>query len=273
MKSEELKELVGKRVHHEKFGDGTIVGSVARNILFSSDAFFIEFDEWNAVLHEGSLLIIPTYGRGTGKPNHCWWFSKDEILKLIKEGKKVKDVIEVEPTEEPEYPMDFISFLRNDYKTSKKEGKIIADFLNLLEEGYVKIECVPKKDEDGLQEVATTSRCYPYLGGEMYQEDGGETAFTLPREKYKSILRKLTNQKEVPEPTEEELEATVNLYYKDKWDAETGQNEAVKKMEKRIKNVAARIINANYKEAIEKLDKRHKGMAGRIFNYTMGEEK
>lgn len=169
--------------------------------------------------------------------------------------------------------MDFISFLRNNYKTSKKEGKIIADFLNVLEEGYVKIECVPKKDENGLQEVSTTSRCYPYLGGEMYQKDGGETTFTLPPEKYKSILRKLTNQKEVPEPTEEELRATVNLYYKDKWDAETGKNEAVKKMEKRIKDEAERIINADYTEVIEKLDKRHKGMAGIIFNYTMGEEK
>lgn len=268
MKSKEwAKGLVGKRVHHNKFGDGTIIGELYASTPY---LFLVDFDKEDLSLHDGENDSPAEYGRCTGRLYHCWYFKDEEIVTMLKEDKKMGNTGKPKTSGDL---MDFISFLRNDYKTSKKEGKIIADFLSRLEEGNVKSGYISEKDENGLQEVSTTSRCYPYLGGEMYQKDGGETTFTLPPDKYKSILRKLTNQEEVPEPTEEELRATVKLYYKDKWDEAVGRNEAVKKMEKRIKNEAARIINANYTEAIEKLDKRHKEMAGRIFNYTMGEEK
>lgn len=255
MKSEELlKEWLGKRVHHADFGDGTVIGIRGG----FGNLILVEFDKEIISGHAGVTYAGLSYGK-YGKDGHCWYFYPGDIVTMLKEDKKMENTGKPKTSGDL---IDFISFLRNDYKTSKKERKIIADFLNLLEEGYVKIECIPKKDEDGLQEVATTSRCYPYLDGEIYQKDGGETTFSLPREEYKSILRKLTNQKEVPEPTKEELRATVKLYYKDKWDEETGRNEAVKKMESKIKSHARIILFGYYCEVDKKIE-----------NYTMGEKK
>ncbi len=222
-KEMELKDYVGKRVHHGKFGDGTVIG-----VGGYGPELLIEFDNENMDwLHDGNGFK-PVYGATQGKPDHCYYLFPYQITLI---GNQMTND-------------EVISILRKETKTTQNEE--LKKAIETVMKAYKKEEA-PLKLRESVQ---------------LFQEENGATRVYIPVPQFKKFVAEILNcdpeKVEIPMGNcfgGTHFKETVRLYYKDTWDSLTGKKEAVKKMENHIRKYAEEQFLKKYEGMKQRADK------------------